>query len=239
MQGSGRGDEGPAGLDVQLGGAGHRPEQAGDEDGVVDERAGVADAEFERGRVRRRADVEVRHLGVGDDAGADQVGDEVVVLGGGCQPAVGAGRGPPLPDDRADAGVPGVDAVPVGRAGRQRQQHREVGRDPLADVDGEVPVGDADVDLGAADELLVDEHAVLLLHAAVAAGGGELEVGEAGPRGGAHGGDAEALPGGHLHHAGAEPGEFRPQVVERADDGGICFDRRPLYFGRVKLLGKS
>ena len=40
----------------------------------------------------------------------------------------------------------------------------------LHDLDREVAVGDADVDLQAADQLLVDEHPVLLLHAAVAPG---------------------------------------------------------------------
>ena len=50
--------------------------------GVVDDRAGVADPQLEGGRVRGRPDVEVGHLRVGDDAGVDQVGDQLVVLGG-------------------------------------------------------------------------------------------------------------------------------------------------------------
>ena len=48
----------------------------GDEDRVVDHGAGVADPQLEGRRVRGRPDVEVGHLLVGDDPGADQVGEQ-------------------------------------------------------------------------------------------------------------------------------------------------------------------
>src|SRR3954449_3916143 len=48
-----------------------------------------------------------------------QRGRAPVVLGGGGERARGAGARPALPDDRADAGVAGVLAVPVRGAGRQ------------------------------------------------------------------------------------------------------------------------
>ena len=52
----------------------------------------------------------------------------------------------------------------------------------------EVAVRDAHVDLRAADQLLVDQEAVLLLHPPVAAGRGQLEVAELAARRGADGG---------------------------------------------------
>ena len=177
MQRGRGGGEGPPGLDVELRRPHHAAEDAGDEDDVVDQRAGVADAQLEGRGMRGGPDVEVDHLGVADDAGPDEVGHELVVLGRGGERAGRARRGPPLPDDGADAGVAGVEPVPVGRAGRERQQHGQVGSDPLDDLHGEVAVGDPDVDLRAADQLLVHQQPVLLLHLAVAPGAGQLEVG--------------------------------------------------------------
>ena len=69
---------------------------------------------------------------------------------------------------------------------------------PLHDLDGQIAVGDADVDLQPADQLLVDEQPVLLLHPAVASGRGQLEVGEHRAGCGARGGDPEALGSGDL-----------------------------------------
>ena len=92
---------------------------------IVDVRAGVGDPQLQRRQVRRRPDVEVDHPGVGDRAGGDQVGDQRVVLGGAGDLARVAGGGPALPDQRAHAGVAGVLAHPVRRAGRQREQHRQ------------------------------------------------------------------------------------------------------------------
>ena len=72
--------EGLARLDALPGGEDRGAEQPGDQDGVVDQRAGIAGAQLEGGRVGRRADVEVGHLAVGDHTGADQVSDHLVVL---------------------------------------------------------------------------------------------------------------------------------------------------------------
>ena len=158
--------------------------------------------------------VEVGHLRVGDHAGADEVREQPVVLGGVLERTGGAGTRPALPDDRADRRVPGVLPVPVGRAGRQREEHGQVPGDPLGDLDRELAVGDPDVDLGAADQLLVDEQAVLLLHPPVAAGRGELEVAELAAGCGPDRGDAEPLARGHLDHAGAQARDLAPQAVQ-------------------------
>jgi hypothetical protein len=56
----------------------------------------------------------------------------------------------------------------------------------------EIPVRQADVHLEAAAELLVDEEAVVLLHAGEAPGTGQLQVTGASERRSSDGGDAEA-----------------------------------------------
>jgi hypothetical protein len=67
-----------------------------------------------------------RHFIVGNDASVDQIGDQLVVLAGRSEPSGGAGGGPSLPNNRPDAGVAGVLLVPVGRAGREGEQDRQV-----------------------------------------------------------------------------------------------------------------
>ena len=61
--------EGSAGLFVLGAERDCRPEQPGDEDSVVDQRAGVAGAQFQCGDVTGGPDVEVDHFGVADHAG--------------------------------------------------------------------------------------------------------------------------------------------------------------------------
>ena len=197
--------EGDPVLDVDLGGADAGPEQAGDQDRVVDDGAGVADPQLEGRGVGGGAHVEVGHLGVGDHPGVDQVRNQLLVLLGGAHQPGRPGTGPALPDDRADRGIAGVLLVPVGRAGRQRQQDGEVAGDPLHDLHGEVPVAHPDVDLQTADQLLVDQQPVLLLHPPVAAGGGQLEVGERRARCRPDRRDADVVLGCHLDQPAAEP----------------------------------
>ena len=195
-------------LDVLLGGEHGGPEQARDQHGVVDDRAGVAGAQLQGRGVRGRSYVEVGHLGVRDDPGVDQVGEHLVVGARRPQPAGRAGARPALPDDRADAGVSGVLLVPERRAGRQGEQDGQVAGDPLHDLHREVPVAHPDVDLQAADQLLVDQHPVLLLHPSVAAGGGQLEVGEGRARRRAGGGDPDLVLGRDLDQALAQSGQL-------------------------------
>ncbi len=220
--------EGPPVGDVAFGGEDRGAEQAGDQDRVVDDRARVAGAQLQGRRVGGRADVEVGHLRVGDHAGVDQVGEQLVVLGGRAQPPGRAGTRPALPDDRADARVPGVLLVPVRRAGRQREQDRQVARHPLHDLHREVAVTDPDVDLQTADQLLVDQQPILLLHPAVAPRRGEFEVGERRTGRGAGRRDPDVVLGGHLDQTAPEPQQLGPQGGERVDHVGVGLDRGSL-----------
>jgi hypothetical protein len=214
--------------DLVLRGTHETAEQSGDQDGVVDDRARVADPQLQGGRVGRRPDVEVGHLAVCDHTAVDQVVEQVVVLLGRLDPAGRAGAGPALPDDRPDARVAGVLSVPERGAGRQGQQDREVPSHPLHDLDGQVAVGDADVDLQPADQLLVHQQPVLLLHPAVAPGGGQLEVGEHRARCRPGGSDAETLRRRDLGQSAAEPYQLGPQLAQTGHHVGVGLDSCPL-----------
>ena len=208
-------------------------EQTGDQDRVVDDRARVAHPQLQRGRVGRGTDIEVGHLAVGDDAAVDQVVEQLLVLLGRLDPTGRAGTGPALPDDRPDARVARVLSVPERRAGRQGQQDRKMPGHPLHDLDGQIAVGHAHVDLQPADELLVDEQPVLLLHPAVASGGGQLEVREHRARRRARGGDTQALGGGDLGQPATQPHQLSPQLAQTGHDVGVGLDRGALDLGRV------
>jgi hypothetical protein len=161
---------------VLLPGAQHQgAEEAGQQHHGVRVRTGVGDPQFDRGHVRGRPHVEIDHLRVGDGAGGDQVRHQRVVLRGGVHHAAVTGGRPAQPDQRAHAGVPAVLAHPVRRAGGEPEQHGQRRGDPLGDGDRLVPVGDADVHLGAADELLAGEHLILVEHPAVPRGRGDRQ----------------------------------------------------------------
>ena len=92
--GASRGGPGSARPGCRLeAGHGQGPAEAGDHHRLVDRRADVGDAEFERLDVRRGADVPVDLRGVLDDPGGDQGRDQVVILGPrgevGGDPAIG------------------------------------------------------------------------------------------------------------------------------------------------------
>ena len=141
-----------------------RAEQAGDQHDEVDLGAGVADPQLDGGHVGARPDVEVDHPGIADRPGRDQLLDHRVVLGAGLDHRGRARRRPAGPDQVAVAGVAGVAAAPVRRAGGDREQRGQVGGDAADDLHGLVAVRDVDVHLRAADLLLVDQHLVLVLH---------------------------------------------------------------------------
>ena len=94
-------------------------------------------------------------------------------------------------------------AYPVSRPrqnGELAERASRVGRTspiPTGQAYCQVGVGHPDVDLIAADQLLVDEEAVLLVHAAETALHGELEVLIGGLRDHAHGGHDEPEFAGH------------------------------------------
>ena len=217
------------------GAADQRPEQAGDQHHEVDLGAGVADPQLDGRHVGAGPDVEVDHPGVADRPRVDQVLDHPVVLGPGLHHR-GRPRGRPAgPDQVAVARVAGVAAAPVGGAGRDRQQGGQVGGDAADDLHGLVAVRHVDVDLGAADVLLVDQHLVLVLH-----------VGEAGARRDVASVEVDQRHRAGRHHAEAErpggrgqpppqPLQVRPQLVERVAHRRVGLHQRALQLGRELL----
>jgi hypothetical protein len=185
-----------------------------------------------------RPDVEIGHLGVRDDVAGDQRPKEIVVLAVGAHTWRATGRGPALPDHRPHAGVAGVLPLEERRAGRQRQQDRQGGLDPGDETHRHVGIVDGGVHLEAADQVLVDEQAVVLLHAAVATAGRELEVGDARQGCGARRGHGETLMLGGADGGTAEGDDLAAQVMEGPAHLGVGLDGAPLQLGGEALVGE-
>ncbi len=225
-----------AGPDRQGGPAHERAEQSGDEDDGVDVRARVTDPQLDGGQVRGGTDVEVDHTRVADHPGCDQVRDDLVVFGRRAERSGDAGGRPPLPDQGAHARVAAVRALPVRGTRRHRQQRRQPQRDPRGHRDRELPVGDLDVHLRAADRLLPGEELVVGEHPLVArvpADLGRVPVDQGdGPRG--RGTEPERFAG---HH------QFAPQLEQAAAQIGqigaratVGLHHRRQQFGGETLL---
>ena len=73
-----------------------RAEEPGQQDHILQTRAGVTDAQLHRGQMGRGADIEVDHARVGYDLAPHQVGHGPVVVRGRPEPAWGT-RGSPAP----------------------------------------------------------------------------------------------------------------------------------------------
>ena len=142
----------------------------GDRDRVLDARDGVADPDLDRAEPRVEADVPPDVRVVGDAARALELPDDLCVVG----VVVEAGRRPGARERREDH-LParretGRLAAPERRARREREQRREMGEEPVDDLDRLLRVVDGDVDVHPEDQLaprdvleLVDEGAVAVL----------------------------------------------------------------------------
>ena len=212
-----------------------RAEQAGDQHDEVDLGAGVADAQLDGRHVGAGPDVEVDHPRVADRPRVDQVLDHRVVLGAGLHHR-GRPRGRPAgPDQLAVARVAGVAAMPVGGAGRDGEQGGQVGGDAADDLHGLVAVRHVDVDLGAADVLLVDQHLVLVLHVREPRARRDVAPVDVDQRHRARRHHAEAVRFGGLGQPGPQPLQVRPQLVEGVAHRRVGLHQRSLQLGRELL----
>ena len=225
-----------------------RLEHGGDAGGVLDPRADIGDPLFQGRELGRGADVPPDLGGVLDAAGRDQLIDQAAVFAERGQIVGQPGARQGVEDGQAVARQPGVLASPERRRATQRQQvGQEIGR--LGhQVDAQVLVLDADMDMAAADQHPPPRRAEVgaqfviarLAGMALAAPLGE-GVGRGGDRGiaelGRRRGDARAHPhqiGLGLGHAGVGPGadldlalqEFRrhllaQQFVATLEEAGL------------------
>ena len=125
-------------------------------------------------------------------------------------------RRPARPDLGPVAGVTGVGPGEVRRAGRQRQQHRQPGPDPVHDVDRLVPVGEPDVRLRPADQLLAGQLLVVVEHPVEPGRVGDLLDPEVGDRRGAGRDDPQTAFTGQL----GQPLPPGPQLGAELDEVG-------------------
>ena len=190
-----------------------------DRDRVVEARDGVADAHLDRPPLRVRADVPPDVRVVGDAARALELPDDrgVVLVVAEARRRARAREGGE--HDLPARGEAGRLAAPERRARRQREERRELGEEPVDDLDRLVGVVHRDVDVHAEDELaprdvleLVDERVVAVLR------GDPLALEEA-ERVRARRADAEALVAGDVADVTAERRELAHDVARGAADG--------------------
>ena len=160
---------GPGRLDVVGEHLHERLVVGGERDGVLDARDRVADPQLDRAEPRVEADVPPDVRVVGDAAGAlelaDQLRELLVALEPRGTPERGKAEKTICREERARRL-----AAPERRAGRERQELRQVDQEPVRDVDRLVGVVDRRVHVHAEDQLapcdvlhLVDELAVPVL----------------------------------------------------------------------------
>ncbi len=208
-----------------------RAEQAGDQHDEIDLGAGVADAQLDGRHVGAGPDVEVDHPRIADRPRVDQVLDHRVVLGAGRHHR-GRPRGRPTgPDQLAVARVAGVTAIPVGGAGRDGEQGGQMGGDAADDLHGLVAVRHVDMDLGAADVLLVDQHLVLVLHVREPRAGRDVAPVDVDQRHRARRHHTEAVRFGGLGQPGPQPLQVRPQLVKGVAHRRVRLHQRSLQLG--------
>jgi hypothetical protein len=149
-------------------------------------------------------------------------------------PAV-AGRRPALPHQRPGAGVPGVLAEPVRRAGRQRQQGGQPRPEPVGHRHGDVPVGDPDVHLGAADQLFPGQQLVVVEHPLVPVGRGDRERLRVDQRDRPGGDQAEVESVCDVDGRPAQPHQVPAQLIEAGTDRGVGLHHGPVQLGGVAV----
>ena len=145
---------------------------------LVDAHRHVADAELERVEERVRADVPPDLLGVVDAVGLDEQVDEVLELGERARSVRGcrcAGSGRRLAAEALQARVA---AEPEGGVRRQREDVRQEVAGLVHDLDRQLAVLDADVDVQAEDEVRAREQLQVLDDLVVALVGIDLLVGQ-------------------------------------------------------------
>src|SRR5262249_20308377 len=123
--------------------------QRSDGDTVLDERANIGNAHLERGEARRRTQVPPDLGGVLDQSGADEKLDGAFIFTIARKLMRDAGARQ-LVEHREPVGFePGLDALPERRGGREREQMRQEIGGLTKQVDAQIVVLDADMDMHA------------------------------------------------------------------------------------------
>ena len=138
---------------------------------------------------------------------------------------------PSLPENAAPAGVSRVGVAIHRRVGGERQQQRQPRPQPVAHLDGGVPVGDGDVHMTSADALLVGDHAEPLRESAVARIVGDRELVRHRRRQ-PDGEQSRSVGLRRLRRDAPQPGQLGPQFLAGVGDVGRRLD---LAAGQLEL----
>ncbi len=140
-------------------------------------------------------------------------GDEFVVVLVGAEQFGQAGARQLVIGGEPIAAQAGEMALPERRGGREREQQRQIGRQPHDQIDAGVDVRHCDVHVHAAQHVAVADHLQVVHDGAVARLRRHDLLRPEGEREGAHGGDAELVLGGGLAERAAIMREMRARFV--------------------------
>lgn len=200
--------------------------QPGDHHGLVQRHTDVGDAELDRLKTRRRANIPVDLRPVRDGPRRLERRDQIVEVGPGRERLRGARRRPTAPHLRPETRIPRVGPKPVGRVRSERQHHREPRAAAVHDLDRGVSIADPDVDVAAEDQLLAGELCVVLCHFYVARFGRHFLRAPVRERMRARGRDSASVALGRRDDLPAKSRELRTHLGDRSGDCGADLDLR-------------
>ena len=206
-------------------------EEGGDRQRVFQCRAAIGDAHFEGRKAVARPQIPPQFGGVLDQPGADQNVDMAPVFAPAGEPLGGAGARHLVEDGEPVGFEPGVLALPERRRGRQCQQMRQEIRGLAQQIDAQLVVRDADMDVHPADREAPPDALQIALEALVAdALGGLLRL-PSRKRMGRRGNRGHAMARRHRRDPAPQPPQLGPRLVESRADPGPDLDLRAQKFG--------
>lgn len=191
-----------------------RAGEPGDGDGAVDVQLDIGRAYLQRRVVVGQPGVPVQLAPVGYDAGGQQSGHLLFVVRGAGEERWRAADRPAAENHGAPAREPGVPPFPERGVGAQGHQHRQPGSQPAERGGTGLTVGHGDMDMHAADQLLVDQPCGLCPHVPIALVRGDRHRRRTGQRRAAGRREPAVRVASGATHRAPEPGEMRGDLLK-------------------------
>src|SRR5260370_3654320 len=205
-------------------------EEGGNRQRVFERRAAIGDAHFEGRKAVARPQIPPQFRAVLDQPGADQNVDVAPVFAPAGEPLRSTGARHLVKDGEAVGFEPVVLALPERRRGRQCQQVRQEVRGLVQQIDAQLVVGDADMDVHSADREARADALQIALEALVADTLGGLLLLPSRKWMGRHGNRGHAMARRHRRDPDPQPPQLGSRFVETCADPGPDLDLRAQKF---------